>query len=112
MQLTVFQLLILLAFAAAAWLIWTSLRAREAGNAAIRAACEADGYFFLDDTVGLASLRPVRDDQGRLSLRRVFTFAYSDTGHNRRMGSITLVGKSVVGVDLGAVRRRDDAVLP
>ena len=111
MQLTAFQLLIVLALAAAAWLVWTSLRAREAGNVAIRAACEADGYFFLDDTVGLASLRPVRDDHGHLSLRRVFTFAYSDTGHNRRMGSITLVGKSVVAVDLGA-GRRDDAILP
>ena len=100
-MLSVFQILAVVALAAVAWFLWTSLRALEAGNVAIRAACEADGYFFLDDTVGLASLKPVRNDHGHLTLKRVFTFAYSDTGHNRRTGSVTLVGNEVVAVDLG-----------
>ena len=96
MFLSFFDLLCVLALAIAAWFLWSSLR-----NNAIRAACEADRYFFLDDTVGLASLKPMRDDSGRLTLRRVYTFAYSDTGHNRRTGSGTLVGYDVVAVDLG-----------
>jgi hypothetical protein len=101
-MLSLVEILALIAIAATAWFLWTSLRARESGNTAIRAACEVDGYFFLDDTVGLRSVKPVRDEDGHLALERVFTFAYSDTGHNRRMGSITLVGNDVVAVDLGA----------
>ena len=48
----------LLAVAGATWLVWDGLKAREAANAAMRAACNAHGLLFLDDTVALASLRP------------------------------------------------------
>ena len=70
--------------ALAAWAVWDALRSREAANDAMRVACERRALFFLDDTVSLASLRPVRDDDGRVRLRRVYRFQYSDTGHNRR----------------------------
>jgi len=110
-MLSIVEILAMIAIAAAAWFLWTSLRARESGNTAIRAACEVDGYFFLDDTVGLKSVKPVRDEHGHLTLERVFTFAYSDTGHNRRMGSITLVGTNVVAVDLGTAQATHDRVL-
>jgi len=98
---TPFDLLALLALAAGVWLTWTSLRAREAANAAIRAACAERAYLFLDDTVGLVSMRPIRDDRGRLSLRRVYSFEYSDTGHERRPGSVMLIGDEVVEVAIG-----------
>ena len=87
--------------ALAAWAVWDALRSREAANDAMRVACERRALFFLDDTVSLASLRPVRDDDGRVRLRRVYRFQYSDTGHNRRDGSIALVGKRVVALDVG-----------
>lgn len=86
----------------AIWLAWDQLRVREAANAAMRAACEARGFFFLDDTVSLRRLRPVRDDEGRVRLRRDYEFQFSDTGHNRRDGTITLLGSTVVGLDMGA----------
>jgi hypothetical protein len=79
---------------------WDALRARERANDAMRAACRARGFFFLDDTVSLASLRPVRDDDGRMRLRRVYRFQYSDTGHNRRDGSITFVASTVTDLRL------------
>jgi hypothetical protein len=81
---------------------WDALRARERANDAMRAACRARGFFFLDDTVSLASLRPVRDDDGRMRLRRVYRFQYSDTGHNRRDGSITFVASTVTDLRLEA----------
>jgi hypothetical protein len=95
------ELLGLLLFAAAAWFLWDSLTARERANAAIRPACAAQGLLFLDDTVALASLRPVRDADGRLRLRRVYGFEFSDTGDNRRKGSVTLLGHTVVAIDVG-----------
>jgi hypothetical protein len=88
--------------ALAGWMAWDALRARERANDAMRAACRARGFFFLDDTVSLASLRPVRDDDGRMRLRRVYRFQYSDTGHNRRDGSITFVASTVTDLRLEA----------
>lgn len=98
---TLSELLALLLVAAAGWLVWTSLQAREAANVAMRAACKTEGLLFLDDTVGLQSMRPVRDDEGRLALRRVYAFEYSDDGDTRRKGSVALLGDRVIMVDVG-----------
>ncbi len=89
---------ILLLLAACAWFLWDSLKAREAANVAIRSTCQQHGLMFLDDTVGLASLKPARDELGRAALRRVYRFEYSETGHNRQAGSITLLGARVLAV--------------
>ena len=98
---TLSQILGLLLVAGAGWFVWDSMKIREAANAAMRAACEARGLYFLDDTVALQSLKPVRNDAGRIVLRRVYAFEYSDTGHNRRKGSITLAADVVVALDVG-----------
>lgn len=89
------------AAAAVAWFLWDSLKAREAANAAIRPACRAAGFLFLDDTVALERMRPGRDEDGRLHVGRVYRFDYSDTGDNRRRGSVALLGARVLRVDLG-----------
>jgi hypothetical protein len=96
------EILGLAALALAGWFLWDSLKVREAANAAMRAACATEGLLFLDDTVALESIWPVRDDDGRLRLRRVYGFEYSDTGHNRRKGSIALVASTVSLLDFGA----------
>jgi hypothetical protein len=62
---------------------------------AAEAACADEGLQFLDDTVAIRSLRLIRDDDGRLRLRRVYGFEYSDTGDNRRPGTVTLLGQRV-----------------
>jgi hypothetical protein len=87
----------------AGWIVWDTMKARETANAAMRAACDAHGLFFLDDTVSLQSVRPTRDDDGRVRLRRIYHFQYSDTGHNRRNGSITLLGDRVIALDVAPV---------
>jgi len=94
------EVLGLLLLAASLWLWYDSLRAREAGVRVSRAACEAQGLLFLDDTIAIESIWPARDDDGRLKLRRVYAFEYSDTGDNRRRGAVTLVGDAVVTLHL------------
>jgi len=69
-----------------------SLRARERALAAGRGACERYGVQLLDETVQFARLRLARDDEGRLRLRRTYTFEFSDTGNNRRHGAIVMLG--------------------
>jgi len=89
------ELLVLALLGAAVWLWLDSLKAREIGVKAAQAACADEGLQFLDDTVAIRSLRLMRDDDGRLRLRRVYGFEYSDTGDNRRPGTVTLLGQRV-----------------
>ena len=91
----IYESIFLLLAAGGLWFWLDSLKAREIGIAAAREACADDGLQFLDDTVAGRSLRFARDDAGRLRLRRVFAFEYSDNGDNRRAGSVTLLGHEV-----------------
>jgi hypothetical protein len=98
------QVVALVVLGAGGWFLWDGLRAREIANRAMRAACQQHGLLFLDDTVALRSVRPVRNAEGRLCLRRIFDFAYSSSGHDRSAGLLVLVGTRVDTVDLGASR--------
>ena len=97
-----FELLGLALLALLAWLVWDSLQAREAAVAASRIACGAEGFQFLDDTVAIESVRPARDAQGTLSLRRIYGFEYTETGDSRRKGSVVMLGARVAVVHIGA----------
>ena len=88
---------------ALAWLWYDSLRAREAAVRAARAACAAEGLMLLDDTVAIANLKPVRDDDGHLILQRAYDFEFSDTGDNRLTGSVVLRGHRVILLNVGII---------
>src|SRR5258706_6892138 len=77
-----------------------SLRARERALAAGRRACERYGVQLLDETVQFAKLRLARNDEGRLRLRRTYTFEFSDTGNNRRHGAIVMLGAQLQDMQL------------
>jgi len=94
------EIFILLSIALAVWFWIDTLRAREAGMQAVRAACQRAGLQLLDDTVATASLRFARDEDGRVAIRRVYAFEYSDTGDNRCAGSVTLLGHRVVMISI------------
>ncbi len=95
------ELVGLLVLGGGAWLWFDSLKARDIGIDAARTACASEGLQLLDDTVSVASLRPARNEDGRLVLRRVYAFEYSDTGDNRRRGSVVLLGHRVVVLNIG-----------
>jgi hypothetical protein len=90
------ELSLLAVFLALGWLWWDSMQAREAAVAAARAACHAEGLQFLDDTVGIASLKPSRNADGRLLLQRAYDFEFSDNGDNRIRGSVVTLGRRVI----------------
>jgi len=95
------ELVGILALAGLAWLWLDSIKVREVAIHAAKAACTAEGLLLLDDTVAIASLKPARDEQGRLRLQRAYDFEYSDTGNNRLKGSVVLLGRSVVILNVG-----------
>ena len=96
-----FEIVSLLMLAALAWLWFDSVKAREIAVRTARQACASGGLQFLDETVSISRLQPARDDEGRLLLRRIYSFEYSDTGNNRRPGSITMLGLQVIALDIG-----------
>jgi hypothetical protein len=91
----------LLALGALGWFWLDSLRARDAAVVAARQACASEGLQFLDETVAIGGLKPARNDDGQLLLRRVYNFEYSDTGDNRRQGSVILLGQRVMLLNIG-----------
>ncbi len=98
---TAFEASLLILAAAAGWYWVDALNARERAVEAVRAMCATEGLQLLDFTVAAAGLRPARDAEGRLRFRRVYQFEYSDTGDNRRRGSIVLLGREVVVINVG-----------
>lgn len=96
-----FEIIGLLLLSALAWLWYDSIHVRGIGVRAAKAACAAEGLQLLDDTVAIASLKLARDDNGRLLLRRAYSFDYSETGDNRRRGSVVLLGERVIVVNVG-----------
>ena len=85
----------LLLLGALVWLWFDSMRARERALALGKHACSRDGLMFLDETVECVALGFARNADGRLALRRTYGFEFSDTGNNRRSGSIVMVGGEV-----------------
>jgi hypothetical protein len=94
------ELLALALVLAGAYLWVDSLRAREHAIAAGRAACKRYDVQLLDETVSFTRLRLARDDEGRLRLRRTYTFEFSDTGNNRRNGAIVMLGARLEDLQL------------
>lgn len=101
----VFGLLVLVALG---WFWLNSVKARDAALVACRRACDAEGLQFLDDTVSAARIRLERDDDGVVRFRRVYSFEYSDSGDNRRPGSIVLLGDRVIMLNVGLRAVPDD----
>ena len=87
--------MVLAILAALVWLWFDSMRARERALELGKRACARDGLMFLDETVECVALRLARNDDGRLMLRRTYGFEFSDTGNNRRSGSIVMLGGEV-----------------
>ena len=96
------DVLALLLFIGGGWLWYDSLKSREAAVAAARAACDSEDLMLLDDTVAIVRLGFGRDDGGTLRLHRVYGFEYSDTGNDRRRGSVALLGARVLVINLAS----------
>ena len=99
------ELALLIALGLVLWFWLDSLKAREAGVRAARSACEREGLQLLDETVAGRSVRPARDDDGRVTLERAYDFDYSRNGYDRYRGAVVLQGREVVLLDLGGEGR-------
>jgi len=84
--------------AAAYWL--DAMRAKELAREAGRRACDEAGAQFLDDTVVLRRVRPVRLTTGSLALLRNYDFEFSVNGAVRQHGEVAIHGRQQVRLAL------------
>ncbi len=94
------EALVLAAGAAGGWFWYDSLRARERAVGLGRQACERERLQFLDETVLCTRTRPARSADGRVRLRRMYRFEFSDDGMNRRAGHLVLLGSELESLEL------------
>lgn len=97
----VFEILSLAVIGLLAWFWLDGIKVRELAIEEARAACTADGLQFLDETAATSRIRLSRNDEGRLQLCRTYSFEYSETGDNRKPGSIVMLGDEVLMVNVG-----------
>ena len=102
-RMDIFDISALLLVVALAWLWLDSLTTRETAIAATKAACQSENLLLLDDTVAITRIGVARNDDGEVRLQRIYGFEYSDTGNNRRTGSLAMLGSRVLVVNLNLV---------
>ena len=89
-----------------AWVWYWALQARELANRVAVETCQRLNVQFLDGTVAFSAMRPVRDSEGRLTLRRNYVFDYTEDGMTRQQGFVVLCGLDVEAVGLASDRDR------
>ena len=94
------EIVALVVVLAAGWFWSDCMRAREEAIDAGRRACDAEKVQFLDWSVALRKIRLSRDDEGRRRLQRTYEFEFSDTGNNRLRGSVMLIGRQLLALNL------------
>ena len=96
-----FETIALLLLVGLTWLWWDSMQTRDIAVREATLVCSNEGLQLLDQTVAIAKFGFDRDGDGRLLPRRVYAFDYSDTGDNRRRGSIVMRGRKVLVINVG-----------
>ena len=99
MQLDLKTLTILFILVLGAWYWWRALGTKERAARSARQACERADVDLLDQSVFLSGLGIRRDPEGRLCLRRTYSFDFTATGDGRYRGRIVLLGQRVKTVE-------------
>lgn len=82
-------------------LYWQSaLKAKELALPRCRNLCKQMQYQFLDETVALQSIRPIRSRKGWITWHRTYSFEYCDEELNRRKGMLIYVENRVESIQL------------
>jgi hypothetical protein len=93
-------LIALLVLAGSIWFWLDSIKVKELAVRSAAQACQAIQVQFLDQTVSLAKIKPVRNAAGRLTWRRIYTFEFTMQGEQRYKGQAIMRGQILKHVHL------------
>lgn len=91
------------------WLWWHNLQARELALSAVKRHCAELDLQMLDHAVALGKLGLRRGADGRLRVRRIYTFEFSSTGDERYHGEVETLGPRVHTIRVEPHRLRTQA---
>ncbi len=94
----VLTLAVLLVTALLAWNWWADRQAADRATQVARRACEQAGVVWLDQNAQRVRKRLARSPDGRLSWRRDYDFEFTNSGDDRQLGRVSLIGAKVVGL--------------
>ncbi len=94
------SLILIAVLGLAVWFWQDSLRARELAVNQSRQYCNNYNYQFLDESVALLSLRPVRNSHGTMAFYRKYHFEFSLDGYNRYNGTANIIGHQLHSIQL------------
>lgn len=92
------SIIILLFLGLIAWFWMNSIRAKEIALQAAAAACKDIGAQFLDQTASLKKLHFIRNQAGRLSIERCYSFDFSQDRETRQQGLVIIKAYQVTQV--------------
>ena len=102
---SIIEMLGFLVLLSAVWYWFDGMRAKEMALAAGTRVCQAQGVYFLDESVVLSRLRLRRNTAGHIAFYREYRFEFTSDGAYRYRGKITLLGKQLVSTDMEAYRQ-------
>ncbi len=82
------------------WYWYAGSRAHEQAVLVARRGCERNAQQLLDETVLLVRLRPRRGRDGRMRLRREYSFEFSGEGAQRNSGTVVVYGGRILDLHL------------
>lgn len=94
-------LILVLILAGAYW--WQAAALKEFAYETVRRHCRAQEVQLLDDCIALTRVTLCRED-GKLNLSRTYQFEFSSTGDDRYGGSIRLIGRRIVSIEMAPYR--------
>jgi Protein of unknown function (DUF3301) len=104
MYIDIYGLLWLLVICSIAILWYKNLAYKDLAYKSALQFCREADVQLLDQTIVLRSIRPAKDLRHKWFLRRHYQFEFTSTGADRYKGSVTLLGKAVIDIQLAAHR--------
>ncbi|NOT12713.1 MAG: DUF3301 domain-containing protein [Methylococcaceae bacterium] len=84
---------------------WSSAKTvHEVAYYAVKQHCLSLQLQMLDDYVAFNAISIKRDNQGRLRFMRRYHFEFSATGNERYNGTITILGRQTINIQLAPYR--------
>ncbi|MDP6651534.1 MAG: DUF3301 domain-containing protein [Gammaproteobacteria bacterium] len=81
---------------------WQGDRVKSLALGHVYRHCKHQNLQLLDQTMVLKGVWPVRDESEKLAIRRRYTFEFTSTGEVRNLGTIELIGRKLLKLELEA----------